>query len=989
MIKEIIQDLENVKFIHKGEYVEVIFSEIIYNQLQNDTITGLDSLWMLNEFCKNEFYCVGKANKIENGYKILASDILSPENQNIVEVFMMPTPLKGSIELKPSGLNAATKGYKIKVKYLEQGKRIAMPYETCGYILKSRGNLYSLNTKQEEAFRIYREYEASINLNENQHYHLVGAFKSIQNENLQVVENRFKTLEIDEVEKVGLNITKLESGNLKLEPNLIGVDISDEFALKRELNHLGKEVKPSTLHIGKKLIQLDKKVSEGVKEIEKNDEIDKEEIEDFFENPGSYLDASKVDIDTGFSFRVQGISEFTRIEHGDFDSSENDWFLSGENITIENFEAYIKTEIDLDDFYKKALYAYTTKTKKIIFDGKEFKIPSKEELNIRIKAKREEIIQSSKDIEDSEDVLSNLKSNLSFDLKYFDENKSIADSFDNYSLDDSVMENLNIVPFEHQLVAIEWIFSIYRSSLIYKKIRGGIFADDMGLGKTFSALMGMKAIIEYETRKINTLDSKTANQEKSFLVVAPLSLLNNWKSEVDKFFSKSPFLDVVVLNSQNDLNSFRLKKGDKTNQFIKEGVSFENSKIQYSLKVGESYGDQRLDKPRRLILITYETLRNYQFSMARIPFSAVFFDEAQKIKNPNSLATRASKALNSDINILVTGTPVENNLEEYWCLMDTANPTLLGTKKEFKNNYIKPIKDSDDESLKIKIGKELYNNSGPFLLRRTKEELKTKLGKSLPDKVEYKGIKNSDFKYLSSLDKLLTPEQDQKFDEIRKNVSENHEHLKNLHRLKSCMLHPRLTFTKKLDHMASITSAEFWGESAKLTSLFETIQFVKNKQEKLIIFVISRNIQYLMKKWIKIEFGINPDIISGETKVESFDYDETRLGMIDSFSKKEGFNLIILSPLAAGVGLNVTAANHVFHLERHWNPAKEAQANDRAYRIGQEKEVSIYYPISKHPKYDSFDIKLDKLLSRKKFTKDVLMTYPRMTEKELADQIWK
>ena len=143
----------------------------------------------------------------------------------------------------------------------------------------------------------------------------------------------------------------------------------------------------------------------------------------------------------------------------------------------------------------------------------------------------------------------------------------------------------------------------------------------------------------------------------------------------------------------------------------------------------------------------------------------------------------------------------------------------------------------------------------------------------------------------------------------------------------------------------------------------------------------------MIKKWIKAVFGINPDIISGETKVKSNQRDETRMGMIEKFSNEPGFNIIILSPLAAGVGLNVTSANHVFHLERHWNPAKEAQANDRVYRIGQDKDVSIYYPITKHPNYESFDIKLDRLLSRKTFTKDALITYPRMTENDLAEQI--
>ena len=376
--------------------------------------------------------------------------------------------------------------------------------------------------------------------------------------------------------------------------------------------------------------------------------------------------------------------------------------------------------------------------------------------------------------------------------------------------------------------------------------------------------------------------------------------------------------------------------------------------------------------------------------MARIPFSCVVFDEAQKIKNPNALATRSAKALDSDLNIMATGTPVENDLEEYWCLMDTANPKLFGSKKNFVSQYIQPLKKNEDENLKIKIGKELYQRSGNYLLRRTKEELKDKLGKKLPDKIAYKGLFSDQFEYLESLDKVLTSQQQSNFDTIRNEISKEpglKGILQNLARIKACMLHPRLTFKNTLEHMASLDSDSFWKESAKLMSLFEILKKVQILNEKIIVFVISRSIQYLIKKWIRIEFNFDPDIISGETKVQSYIEEETRLGMIKKFSEKPGFGIIILSPLAAGVGLNVTAANHVFHLERHWNPAKEAQANDRVYRIGQEKEVSIYYPISKHPKHESFDIKLDKLLSRKTFTKDALITFPRMSENELAKEL--
>jgi SNF2 family DNA or RNA helicase len=972
----IIQEFDGVKFLHEQGTVQIIFDTNLFDSFEKGDTSDSEDLWLLYEYCKNEFYINGKAHKLKSGFSVLAHEILDKDEEVVSTLFMMPKPLVGSIEIKSTGLNAANKDYKLRIRYTEKGQRVSLPYKTSGYVLKTRSRIYSLNKKQEEAFRIYRAYEQALDLKENDHYHLAAAIKVIGCDNLRIEENRFKSLNIEEVNKVGLNVTRLDSGELLLEPNLKGFSFHDEEVIRRELNYI-KEEKQSTLHIGRNLVQLDINDAAAVQEINQNNLISKEEAEDFLNNPASFIDAAKVDLDEGFSYRVQGVSEFTLVNFGDYDEIDNDWFIYGEHIPIENFEAHIKSESELDEFYQKAIKTYESNTQNIIFNGKEFIIPNREELSIRIERKREELRISENEEVIDEEISSS--SQIGFDIKSFEEDNTVASQYHLYDIPLETFKDLTFQPFEHQRVAIEWIYNLYMSSLTSEDISGGILADDMGLGKTLSSLVGLKSISIYEKLKKGEL-------EKSFLVVAPLSLLNNWKEEVYKFFNNSPFTDIVVLNTSSDLNTYRLTSGlGKT--YIKEGISIEDSKIRYALKIGSDFGEERLDIPGRLIITTYETLRNYQFSLAKIPFYAVIFDEAQRIKNPNTLATRAAKALNTQISVLATGTPVENNLEEYWCLMDTANPKLLGTRKQFKEMYVDPTKEEHSEAIKIELGKKLYNKSGPFLIRRTKEELKDKLG-NLPNKVIYKGMYQPEFSYLRMLDKQMTVEQVIKYEEVRSNHSSTGNALVNLSRLRSCMLHPRLTFTKNINHMTDLSSNQFWDESAKLQALREVINDVSLKNEKLLIFVISRNMQYLMKKWIKIEYDINPDIISGETKVEAYDYDETRLGMIDKFSKKEGFNVIILSPLAAGVGLNVTAANHVFHLERHWNPAKEAQANDRAYRIGQEKEVSIYYPISKHPKYESFDIKLDGLLSRKTFTKDVLMTYPKMSEKELADQIW-
>lgn len=933
------------------------------------------------DFLRNE---IEEIDETEGSYTVKAADLLSIDEIGLNDFISLPAPLVGTIEIQQRGLNAESSSFKQNILFYPKGSDTPIPFKTAGIFLGERDNVFTLSKEEEEAFRYLRHYLTLTSPTAHDHHGLVTHFENARSERLEIKKGRFEKLEISKVEKVGLNITQTEDDDLILTPNLIGAQNKDENITAREILNSRTKEGPVTLYAGRELIQVAVEAREGIKEILSNQIIKKNEVKDFLKNPGSFLDAEKVDLESGFSFRVQGVMRYVRIQNMDIESGDNDWFLSNIPLIEDEFEKHIRDEVELDEFVERVENARKNNSDSVLFKEKEFPLPPPEEFEYRVKEKRKAIRRShEEDLKSKEPKRS--AEQASFDIKYFDSNASTVELYEEFTLPHNLNKGLKRHPFEHQEIAINWIYNLYRTSLkTGQKVQGGILADDMGLGKTFSSLMGLKSIIEHHKES-------PEDGLKCLMVVAPLSLLENWKSEVSNFFETSPFLDIVVLNSQSDLKQFRKDKGNERKQFFEDGEENIDTAIKYILKVGEDHGQERLDKPGRLILTTYETLRDYQFSLASIPFNCVIFDEAQKVKSPNSLATRAAKALNSELKIMATGTPVENDLEEYWCLMDTANPELFGSLKEFRERYTKPLKDSEgDEGMKLSIGKELYQKSGPFLLRRTKEELKDKLGKQLPIKTEYKGIDREEFNYHSLLDKDLTPDQISAFERIRTETNRNPGFagvLQNLHRIKACVLHPRLTFKNTIDHMAGINSREFWEESAKLTSMLEILNEVKRKNEKIIIFAISRSIQYMIKKWIKAEFGINPDIISGETKVKSNQRDETRMGMIEKFSNEPGFNIIILSPLAAGVGLNVTSANHVFHLERHWNPAKEAQANDRVYRIGQDKDVSIYYPISKHPQYESFDIKLDRLLSKKTFTKDALITYPRMTENDLAEQL--
>ena len=970
--------VDELEIICSGE--EVLFSipKAVYYQIKNDE-PGTGAIPDIIAFLKNELSLI---DETEGFYTVRAKDLLGIEGVGLHDFISLPHILSGTIEIEQKGLNAESQNFRQNVLFRPEGSNENRPFSTAGIFLKSVEKIYTLNKAEEEAFRYLRSYQALNSFTAQDHLKLVTLFEHASSPNLEVRKGRYDKLEITRVEKVGLNVTQLENKDLLLTPNLIGASNRDERVTAREIkNSLNKEGSV-TLYAGKELIQVEPSAREGISEIIGNQIIKSSEVQAFLNSPGSFIDAEKVDIEYGFSFRVQGVTRYIRVQNMDIESGNNDWFLSNVPLIQEEFERFITSEDELDDFIERVEDARTNNSDSILFKEQEFPIPPKEEFEFRVQEKRKEILRTpSEDLQEKEKKLT--AEQASFDIKYFDSDQGITSLYKQHELPEGLDRGLKRHPFEHQKIAINWIYNLYRTSLeSSRRVQGGILADDMGLGKTFTSLMGLKSIIDH------LKEGSTGSSLKCLMVVAPLSLLENWKSEVANFFDISPFHDIVILNSQSDLNRFKKEKGNERKQFFGDNEESISTSLKYSLKIGKTYAEDRLDIPGRLILTTYETLRDYQFSLASIEFNCIIFDEAQKIKSPNSLATRAAKALNAELKIMATGTPVENDLEEYWCLMDTANPELFGSLKEYRERYIKPLKNSEgDDGVKLAVGKELYQKSGPFLLRRTKEELKDKLGKTLPVKTEFKGIQGEECEYHSPLDRILTKEQLSAFETIRSQVNRTpglNGVLRNLHRIKACVLHPKLTFKNSIDHMASISREEFWGESAKLSSMLDILNEVKSKDEKIIIFAISRSIQYMIRKWIKSEFGISPDIISGETKVQSNTKDETRMGMIEKFSKEPGFNIIILSPLAAGVGLNVTAANHVFHLERHWNPAKEAQANDRVYRIGQDKDVSIYYPITKHPEHESFDIKLDKLLSKKTFTKDALITYPRMTEKDLA-----
>jgi hypothetical protein len=485
---------------------------------------------------------------------------------------------------------------------------------------------------------------------------------------------------------------------------------------------------------------------------------------------------------------------------------------------------------------------------------------------------------------------------------------------------------------DHQLVGVAWLQHLW--SLSPTACRGALLADDMGLGKTIQLLTFIAQCIEQDPNI------------HPFLIVAPVSLLENWKEEIDKFFEPGTLPVLTLYGSA--LREKRLPQKAIEEDLLRAGVT--------RLLIRDWLGDAKV------VLTTYETLRDLEFSLARQRWSVMVCDEAQKIKTPNAMVSRSAKKQNAQFKIACTGTPVENTLADLWCLFDFIQPGLLGALSNFGERYRRPIEaETDEEKARVE---ELRALIEPQKLRRTK----TEVARDLPQKIVDSGC-----------GALPISERQRALYGHAINV---HKHRNGGHAEKS--LHSPLGLLSYLRTLSSDprppgplaaktqSLLELEQHSPKMRWMLSALATIKMKNEKVIVFCEFKELQRTLQRAIAERFGLFADIINGDTTAAA-DRTENRQRRIRMFQETPGFGVIILSPLAVGFGVNIQAANHVIHYTRTWNPAREDQATDRAYRIGQTKDVYVYYPVVVAEDFVTFDKKLDQLLGNKrKLSQDML-----------------
>ncbi len=441
---------------------------------------------------------------------------------------------------------------------------------------------------------------------------------------------------------------------------------------------------------------------------------------------------------------------------------------------------------------------------------------------------------------------------------------------------------------EYQKRGVSWLQYLERLGL------NGCLADDMGLGKTIQVIAQL-------------VDEKESNPKvPSTLLIAPTSVVGNWRKEIEKF---APHLQTLVHHGSSRI------KDEK--EFIAATSNYD------------------------VIITSFTLARKDEKLFKSVTWQRIVLDEAQNIKNPQAAQTKAVLKLQAKHRLALTGTPVENRLLDLWSIFNFLNPGYLGKEAQFRKSFEIPIQKENDK-VKSTTLKKLVE---PFILRRVKTD--KQVIKDLPDKVEHKQYCN------------LTKEQASLYEAVVKDIERQLEEAEGIQR-KGLILSTLMKLKQVCNHPAQFLqdSSEFLPErSHKLERLAEMIEEVNAEGESLLIFTQFTEIGDNLERYLKQTLHYNTYYLHGGTNRNK------REKMITEFQDAETEpSVFILSLKAGGVGITLTKANHVFHFDRWWNPAVEDQATDRAFRIGQNKNVFVH----KFVTLGTLEERIDQMIEDKK-----------------------
>ncbi|MDR3261878.1 MAG: DEAD/DEAH box helicase [Tannerella sp.] len=436
----------------------------------------------------------------------------------------------------------------------------------------------------------------------------------------------------------------------------------------------------------------------------------------------------------------------------------------------------------------------------------------------------------------------------------------------------------------YQKEGFYWLEHLYRNGF------GGCLADDMGLGKTLQTITLLQYVYGHsetsqaveDDGQLSLFASTVPSALPASLVVVPTSLLHNWKNELTRF---APELKTMIYAGNK-----RLRTKD----------------------IGKIFNHYQV------VITSYGTMRNDISCLCRYSFQVLVLDESQYIKNPESLSCRAAKQLVSRHKLVLTGTPIENSLEDLWAQFDFINEGLLGNFTSFKKKFIQPIVKEKDSRQEMRLKKII----SPFLLRRTKEEVTPELPPLLQEVIYCDMTEAQQIVYNKEKNCIRNVFLEAEEHPEQKN---NFIALEGLNRLRQLANHPKLIFP------------DYAEDAGKFEQIILSFESLKASNHKVLIFSsYVRHLKLLAGKFD--EEGWEYAMLTGQT--------QRREEEIRRFTDNDRIQCFLISLKAGSTGLNLTAADYVFIVDPWWNPASEMQALSRAHRIGQDKTVIVYRFIS-------------------------------------------
>jgi SNF2 family DNA or RNA helicase len=428
------------------------------------------------------------------------------------------------------------------------------------------------------------------------------------------------------------------------------------------------------------------------------------------------------------------------------------------------------------------------------------------------------------------------------------------------------------------------------------------FLKQFGLGACLADDMGLGKTIQFIALLLHERRSK--QKPRPTLLICPTSVVGNWQKEIQRF---APSLRVMIHHGAERLSA---------QAFAKEAQAHD------------------------VVISTYALGHRDEATLATTQWDSLVLDEAQNIKNTATKQTQALRRLQADYRVALTGTPVENRLSELWSIMEFLNPGYLGSANDFRGRFAVPI----ERYRNAERAQALKNLIQPFVLRRLKTD--ATIIQDLPAKNEMKVFCN------------LTAEQASLYEAVVKEMLEKIAKSAGIER-KGLVLATLLKLKQVCNHPAHFLKdgSVLQDRSGKLTRLREMLEEALAENDKALLFTQFTEMGTLLRHDLQESLGVEVLFLHGGTPKKQRD------AMVQRFQEQSaGPPLFILSLKAGGVGLNLTAANQVFHFDRWWNPAVENQATDRAFRIGQKKNVQVY----KFVCLGTLEERIDRMIENKK-----------------------